>query len=176
MGGISQGLGSMFGGDQADKINDLADAGSRLQPVGGYLTAINAGMDGLNEGFVKFENVDFSKLEVGAKNMKDLSVAVNSTYENFKKLETSNFDSITDKMAEVTSSIKEMGKDIAQGVASVFGGGSEKKDPAQLLTDIDSKLEQLNMTMASLVGVQQDAAGNLAKTAKYTKKGTGVMY
>jgi hypothetical protein len=176
MGGISQGLGSMFGGDQADKINKLADAGSRLAPVGGYLTAINSGMDGLSQGFVKFEKVDFSKLEVGAKNMKDLSVSVNDTYNNFKKLETSNFDGVTEKLAKVTDSIKQMGKDIAQGVASVFGGGKDKKSPEQLLSDIDTELKQLNMTMTTLIGIQQGASGNLAKTAKYSKKGTGVMY
>lgn len=167
MDGISSGLGSMFGGDQADKINKLADAGARLQPVGSYIQSVSTGLKA-------FESIKFDSIDIGTAKLRALSQQVNATADAFRRVEGTGFDKISEKISSVTASLKEVGSSITSSVASALGLGTDKKkSQEELLTDLGSKMDQLNMYMARLVGIQNGQSNDLKKTAKYTKQASG---
>jgi len=166
--GISSGLGSMFGGDQAEKITQLADAGERLEPLGGYIL-------GISDGLKTFETIKFDSIDIGTGKLRALNQQVNATADAFKRIEGTAFDKISEKLTSVTASLKEVGSNITSSIASTLGigkPGEKKKTQEELLTDIGSKLDRLNSLTTRVIEIQHTTADASKKTAKYTKQAT----
>jgi hypothetical protein len=65
---------------------------------------------------------------------------------------------------------------ISTALAPAESKDTETKRHSTLLTAIDSKMETLNITMKSLLDVQEDAKDGIKSTAKNTKNARGNFY
>jgi len=164
MGSIGSAIGGLIGGDQADKISKLADAGLRLEPVGGYMAAVTSGLKG-------FETVKFDNIQIGAQRFKELSTSVSAAATAFKQLEPSTLEKVGEKISSLSASFKEVGKSIAATVTGAKDVGKTAQD--KLLSDLNTKMEQLNTSMATLVEIQSEMLGPTKKTAKNTRAASG---
>jgi hypothetical protein len=164
MGSIGSAIGGLIGGDQADKISKLADAGLRLEPVGGYMAAVTSGLKG-------FETVKFDNIQIGAQRFKELSTSVSAAATAFKQLEPSTLEKVGEKISSLSASFKEVGKSIAATVTGAKDVGKTAQD--KLLSDLNAKMEQLNTSMATLVEIQSEMLGPTKKTAKNTRAASG---
>lgn len=129
----------------------------------------------VNELNASLQNVDYSKLmfpesvgtsiDAGSLKLKNLTESINVTTSSFKDLNNVSLEKLNDSITKLSDA---MNKPAA-------GTGTEKtkvsaKSSEELLTEMVSKLDQLNMSMAAVADGQSSAVDYLSKTAKYTRQ------
>ena len=129
----------------------------------------------VNELKASLQSVDYSKLmfpdavgasiDAGSLKLKNLTESINITTSSFKDLNNVSLEKLNDSITKLSDA---MNKPAA-------GTGTEKtkvsaKSSEELLSEMVSKMDQLNMSMAAVADGQSSAVDYLSKTAKYTRQ------
>ena len=158
---LVDGISGKFGADSPiDKLNEFVMAATGISAAAVSLTQFSKSTSLVNKDFLTTTTLD--RITIGAARFKILNTQLNATADAFKRLDTSKIKEISDRIAEVTGSLKGIGIDIAAKFESMFSEES-KKSQEELLTDIGYKLDGLNSYMASLVDIQKGATRAIKK-------------
>lgn len=155
--GIGTGLGKMFAGDQAKSLEQIAKTAPNLKMLGDALKDIN---------FEKLDTsrINFDSFSIGAKKVNELTTALSAVNRQMKEItKTTVAEDLKTAFDKVTASIEAI-------IKPDTSPSSPAVRQAQLLTDINTKLETLNTSMTNLVGIQEDAKSGINTTAKWSKK------
>lgn len=167
---LTEGLLGMFGAKTPiEKLKEFAALGPEMSTAGKGFKDFGEGMAKISLNL--FPDETLSRLEIGTVKLRALSTQVNDTAAAFKKIEPSTLDRISEKIADVTESLKGVGSDLRTSISTAFG--PKKKSQEEILTDIGSKLDSLNINMSRLINIQNNVSYDTKKTAKYTKQATG---
>lgn len=161
--GISKGVGSLFAGDTAKSLERISATAPNFKVLSDALAAVD---------FNKLDptKVSFDTFSIGAKKVNELSLALASVNSQLKEISKPTLaDSVKGIMDQVSTTI-------STALAPAESKDAETKRHSTLLTAIDSKMETLNITMKSLLDVQEDAKDGIKSTAKNTKNARGNFY
>lgn len=171
---LGNGIAGLFGAKTPiEKMREFAALGPGMEQTAKGFNEFSKAMVTINASPISTDTI--TKIEIGTNRLRALAAASREAAEAFKRLEPSMLDRLGDKITSVTSSLKEVGANISASVSSALSGG-KKKTHEELLTDLNTKLDQLNTSMAQLVSIQQNSARDVNKTAKNTRTTAGSMY
>lgn len=167
-----------------------------IEPVlGAQQTQVNAVRDSLAESQRSAENlktavqnIDFSglrlpdnisvSLENGSTKLKELHTNIVSTTQAFSDLNNVNLNTLSENLTKLNENMAKL----SESAAKPFEPKMEVETPAlaakttdTILSDLASKLDQLNSTMSVVASSQSEAVDYLSKTAKNTRNAIGNM-
>ena len=130
--------------------------------------------DDVNALKASLKDVDYSKLmfpeavgtsiESGSIKLKNLTESINVTTTAFKDLNNVSLEKLNNSITKLSEA---MTKPSVGATETTKVGAKTSED---LLTEMLSKLDQLNMSMANVADSQSNAVDYLSKTAKYTRQ------
>ena len=129
----------------------------------------------VNDLKASLQNVDYSKLmfpdavgasiDAGSLKLKNLTESINVTTSSFKDLNNVSLEKLNDSITKLSDAMNKPSATTGAEKTKVSAKSSE-----ELLTEMVSKLDQLNMSMAVVADGQSSAVDYLSKTAKYTRQ------
>jgi hypothetical protein len=164
---LTDGVASLFGAKSPiEKLREFAVVGNDLGKSAEGFTAFKLALTDMPLQNLSFTDRQLANLDLGTAKVRRLSASLTTVREEMKAIST---PSITET---VTSAIK----DIGEAITSKLGGKAGKEVTVEsLMTDLNSKVDRLNNSMAALVSINQNMAPDLRKTAKNTRATSGVV-
>lgn len=134
-------------------------------------------------------NTDFSKLmlpenvtvslENGNSKLRDLKTNIVSATTAFADLNNVNLDKLSENITRLNENMSKLATQVAKPFDVKSEGDKSAAAPIKtsesLLSDLATKLDQLNTTMMSVASSQTEAVDYLSKTAKNTRNAVGNM-
>lgn len=164
---LTDGIAGLFGAKSPlERLREFAVVGNDLGKSAEGFTAFKLALTDMPLQNLSFTDRQLANLDLGTAKVRRLSAALTTVREEMKAIST---PSITET---VTSAIK----DIGEAITSKLGGKVGKEATVEsLMTDLNNKVDRLNINMATLVTINQNMAPDLRKTARNTKAASGVV-
>jgi hypothetical protein len=166
---------------ERDKLTPGAEISKASEPAPSSPGATNTATpvsklnDDTNALKASLKEIDYSKLmfpdavgtsiEAGSIKLKNLSDSINVTTTAFKDLNNVSLEKLNDSITKLSDAMNKPTGTAAKETTKVGAKTSE-----DLLTEMLGKLDQLNMSMATVADGQSSAVDYLSKTAKYTRQ------
>lgn len=163
--GFSQFAGSLLGGDQTAGIMKVAELAPKLEIAAASFEKFKTATGGFDFAGLQFTPEQINSMQLGTTQVKNLSARLEDLNVKMKEITAPSL------VEAVTGVIKDLGATIT----AKLGGDKAKGSSESLLSDLNGKVDILNTSMATLVGIQQDALPATKKTAKNTRHNSGSM-
>jgi hypothetical protein len=129
------------------------------------VTALKASLKEIDYSKLMFPDAVGTSIESGSIKLKNLSDSINVTTTAFKDLNNVSLEKLNDSITKLSDAMNKPTGSAAKETTKVGAKTSE-----DLLTEMLGKLDQLNMSMATVADGQSSAVDYLSKTAKYTRQ------
>lgn len=129
------------------------------------VTALKASLKEIDYSKLMFPDAVGTSIESGSIKLKNLSDSINVTTTAFKDLNNVSLEKLNDSITKLSDAMNKPTGTTAKETTKVGAKTSE-----DLLTEMLGKLDQLNMSMATVADGQSSAVDYLSKTAKYTRQ------
>jgi methyl-accepting chemotaxis protein len=153
-----------------DPLQKLADLGPALGNAAVGYAKFNDVAKQFDMSKINITKEQIDRLSVGTTKIQELTTMVNASTTAFKKLDDTGLTKIKAGIEALNSSFKEFNTSFVDNLMPLFTAIREET-PAQLLTDANDKLNQLNTNIVTLISVQGEARNDLGKIAGNTNRG-----
>lgn len=179
--GLYSNRGTLFG--KKDQENPGAQSQDTSLEVAAQLASITteAEVKALAEAL---KQVDYSRLtvpvtaiqsiELGTNKVKNLRSEIDAMTASFKDLNNTGLEKITRGIERLSSEFKEFNRSFVDSFMTKFSE-LDQKSQETLLSDLNEKTDRLNISMSTMVLLQQELLPHMRNTARNTKTSTGNM-
>jgi hypothetical protein len=149
---LTKGLGELIGGSTVKELTEMGNAGAKVQYLADVLKQVDF-------NHLDASAVDFDAFEDGAKKVEQLSSKLNGLKKSMNEI----------SMPSITATFEDAMKKISEAISQLVPDDTAPDATATALTNLGTKLDQMNMSLAELTRVQHEALPNIKKTARNTK-------
>lgn len=165
IGSVVDGIAGLFGAKSpVEKLQEFATVGNELGKSAEGFKSFKLAITDMPLGNLNFTNSQLANLDIGTAKIKKLGTQLAAVRTEMKSISN---PSITET---VSSAIKDIGATIS---AKLGGTEPGEKSVEQLMTELNTKVDRLNINMVNLVAIQERVAPSVEKTATYAKRNAG---
>lgn len=158
-GGVVSAISSFFGGDVSSQLADLGETSPGV-------VALADALERLDFAKLDASGIDLENMEIGAKRAQFLAQQLSNVRTQINSITA---PSVSETIASAFESMSAKITTALAPASTTADVPNFKKTQESLLSDLGTKLDQLNIQVAELVDIQQQVAPEVRKTAKNTK-------
>jgi hypothetical protein len=144
----------------AEGLNAVGDTAPKLNASVEAIVAFKAATEGFSLKEFNFTSDQLKNLDAGTSKLRTLSTQLSATADNFKKLDNTGLDKIKKGIESLSDSFGAFNA-MFKGDFMVTLDKIRSESQTGLLTEMGSKLDTLNSSMAALVGIETESKNSL---------------